>query len=123
MLRHLKLKKEVKTKTINQSLFYQDDEKILEKYKAICTKIQDLENVELNASPVYDDRYIKSKIRTYGDKVYINFRGLNLLDEYIECKSFTVTSIDSLHLHESEYYLQVDLDNCSYKIVKKDKIK
>ena len=74
MFRHLKLKKEVKTKTINQSLFYQDDEKILQKYKAIWTKIQDLENVELNASPVYDDRYIKSKIRTYGDKLYINFR-------------------------------------------------
>ena len=49
MLIHLKLKKEVKAKTVNQSLFYQDDEKILEKYKAICTKIQDLENVKLNA--------------------------------------------------------------------------
>ena len=31
----------------------------------------DLENIELNALPVYDDRYMKTKIRTYGDKVLI----------------------------------------------------
>ena len=101
-----KVKKGGKDKTNKSILFYKGDEKILEKYKAIWTKIQDLENVELNASPVYDDRYIKSKTRTYGDKVYINFRGLNLREEYIECESFTDISIDSLNLHENEYYLR-----------------
>ena len=39
--------------------FRRDDEKLLEKYKAIWTKIEDLKNIELNALPVYDDRYIK----------------------------------------------------------------
>ena len=39
----------------------------------ICTKIGDLKNIELNALPVYDNRYIKSKIRTYSDKVSTNF--------------------------------------------------
>ena len=70
--------------------------KLLEKYKAIWTKIEDLKNIELNALPVYDDRYIKTKIRTYGDKVYTNFRGLNVPEDDIECESFTVISIDSL---------------------------
>ena len=32
--------------------------------------IEDLKNIELNVLPVYDDRYIKTKIRRYGDKVY-----------------------------------------------------
>ena len=41
-----------------------DDEKLLEKYKAIWTRIEDLKNIELNALPVFDDRYIKTKIRT-----------------------------------------------------------
>ena len=40
--------------------------------------IEDLENIELNSLPVYDDRYIKTKIRTYGDKVCTNFHGLNV---------------------------------------------
>ena len=53
-----------------------DDTKILEKYKAIWPKIESLKNTELNALPVYDDRYIKTIIRTYSDKVYTNFREL-----------------------------------------------
>ena len=40
------------------------DEKLLEKYKTIWTKIEDSKNIELNALPVYDNRYIKTKIRT-----------------------------------------------------------
>ena len=55
-----------------------DDEKLLEKYKVICTKIEDLKNIKLNALPVYDDRYIKTKISTYRDNVCSNFRGLNV---------------------------------------------
>ena len=96
--------------------FLIDDGKLLEKYKAICTKIEDLENIELNLLPVYDDRYIKTKIRTYTDKVYSNFHGLNVSEDDIECESFTVTSIDSLLVYENKYYLQVYLDNCTYKI-------
>ena len=49
-----------------------DDDKLLAKYKTICTMIEDLKRKkELNALPVYDDRHIKTKIKTYGDKVYI----------------------------------------------------
>ena len=60
---------------INKSMsFFIDNENFLEKYKAIWTKIEDLKNIELNALPVYDDRYIKTKIGTYGNKVYTNVR-------------------------------------------------
>ena len=34
-----------------------DDEKLLDKYKTIWTKIEDLKNIELNALPVYGKRY------------------------------------------------------------------
>ena len=99
--------------------FHIDDENILEKYKAIWTKIEDLKNIELNALPVYDDTYVKTKTRTCGDKVYTNFRGLNVPEDDIECESFPVISIDSLLLYENKYYLQVYLDNCPYKIINK----
>ena len=88
-----------------------DDEKLLEKYKANQTKIEDLKNTELNALRVYDDRYIKIKIRTHGDKVYTNFRGLNVPENHIECESSTVLSIDSLLAYENKYYLKVYLGN------------
>ena len=57
--------------------FHIEDDKLLEKYKTIGTKTEDLKNIGLNDLPVYDDRYIKTKIRTYGDKLYTTFRGLN----------------------------------------------
>ena len=95
-----------------------DDEKLLEKYKATWTKIEDLKNIELNALPVYDKRYIKTKIRTYGDKVYTNFCGLNVPEDDIEFESFTVISIYSLLVCEKKY-LQVYLDYCAYKTVNK----
>ena len=42
-----------------------DNEKLLEKYKAIWTKIEDLKNIELDALTVFDNRYIKTKIKTF----------------------------------------------------------
>ena len=57
----------VKDKNKKLMPFRMNDEKLLEKYKAIWTKIKDLKNTELNTSSVFDNRYIKNKIKTYGD--------------------------------------------------------
>ena len=35
-------------------------------------------SIQLDALLVYDDRYIKTKIKTNSDKVYTNFHGLNM---------------------------------------------
>ena len=91
------------------------DEQLLGRYKIILTKTEDLKKNELNALPVHDDRYIKTKIRAYGDNVYTNFGGLNELEDDIECKLFTV--IESLLCYESKYCLQLYLENSAYKIV------
>ena len=96
-----------------------DDKKLLEEYEAIWSNIEDLKNIKLNALPVFDGRYIKTKIRTFGFKVYTNFRGLNVPQDYIECESFTVISIDSLLVYDKKYCLQVYVDDCAYKIVQK----
>ena len=77
---------------------------------------------KLDALSVVDDRYIKTKIRTYGDNVYANFRALHLSENDVEYESFTVISIDFLLVYESKYYLKLYLDNCPYKIVDKQMI-
>ena len=40
-----------------------------------------MQNINYNALPVYDDRYIKTKIKEYGDKVYTNFCDLHLPED------------------------------------------
>ena len=40
-------------------------------------------------------------------------------EDDIKCESSTVNSIDSLLVSDKKYYLQLFLDNCANKIVKK----
>ena len=47
-----------------------NDIKLLEKYETIWTKIEHLKNNKLTNLTVFDDRYIKTKIRNYSDKVH-----------------------------------------------------
>ena len=51
--------------------------------------------------------------------MYINFRGLNVQEDDIECEYFTIISIDLWLIWESKYFLQVYLDKCAYKIIEK----
>ena len=46
-----------------------DDVILLEKYKVIWTRIEDLKNIELDALPVYDNKYIKTKMKSFTDKL------------------------------------------------------
>ena len=59
-----------------------DDEKLLEKFKVIWTKIEDLKNIKLKAVPVFNDRCINTKIRIYSSKVYTSCCGLNVPEDY-----------------------------------------
>ena len=50
-----------------------NNKEILEKYNKIWNKIKSLFKKEFNSEPVYNDKYIKIKIKIYNDKVYTNF--------------------------------------------------
>ena len=101
---------------------HKNHEKQLERYKAIWTKIEDLTSVKLIDLPVYDETYMKNKIKTYFDKVYTNFCGLHLPVDDIECESFTVISNDFLILYENKYFLQLYLEYYTYKVIHKQMI-
>ena len=95
-----------------------DEEKPLEKYNTIWSNGKGLQNIKLSARAIYDDRYIETKIKTYVDKVYTNFHGLDVSKDDVECESFTITFIDSLLVNENKYYLQVySFKHGAYKIV------
>ena len=64
MLRHLKLKIDIKIKVKKLLSFRIDDEKLFEKCKAIWTKIEHLKKIDLNAFPFHYEGYMKTKVRT-----------------------------------------------------------
>ena len=53
------------------------DKNLLKKYSKICEKINSLICKEFDSEPVYgdNDKYIKAKIKLYGDKINTNFQG------------------------------------------------
>ena len=53
------------------------DNKLSKKYNKIWEKISNLMNIEFDSEPVYGDgdKYIKTKIKMYEDRVNTNFQG------------------------------------------------
>ena len=53
------------------------DNKLLKKYKKVWQKIGNLLNIEFDSETVYGDvdKYIKTKVKMYGDRVNTNFQG------------------------------------------------
>ena len=51
--------------------------KLLKKYTKIWERVSSLMNIELDSKPVYgdNDKYIKTKIKSYRDKTNTNFHG------------------------------------------------
>ena len=57
--------------------FKATDKKLLKENTKIWERASSLLNIELDSKPVYgdNDKYIKTKIKKYGDKANINFQG------------------------------------------------
>ena len=71
------------------------DEEILKEYHEIWNKIGRLLKRGIDGKPVYNDKFIKTKIEIYNDQVYTNFQN-NTIPKYNEY--FTCLFVVSLYL-------------------------
>ena len=51
------------------------DDDVLEIYNEIWNKIKKALNIELHSMPVYDEKYIKAKVREFNSVIKTNFLG------------------------------------------------
>ena len=58
----------------NMSFLIKDDE-VWEKYEEIWDKIKNKLNIKFHSKPVYDEKYIKTKVRQFDSGVKTNFLG------------------------------------------------
>ena len=74
------------------------DNKLLKKYDKIWEKISNLMNVEFDSKPVYgdNDKYIKTKIKMYEDRVNTNFQGKKVPKENAPYKCLSLIMLDSV---------------------------
>ena len=97
-----------------------EDEEVYLKYNEIWNKIRKLlYGVKLSSDINYDDQYIKTKGKTF-KMVKTLFDGDKIPEEKVEYEFIPCISIDSLLKVDKKSYPQVYLEQCKYKMKKRE---
>ena len=66
---------------------------------------------------MYNDKYIKTKIKIYNDRVCTNFQHNKIPKDNEYCVCLSAILLDSIFVNSNEeYYLQILLKECKYAI-------
>ena len=77
-------------------------------------KIKSVLNVKFHNQPIYDDKYIKTKVKTFNNTINTLFLG----DGIPKKRFHYAICIDSVLKADKKNYPQVYLEQCKYKIKK-----
>ena len=98
--------------------FLADDDVIL-KYNKIWKKIKRLIGFEFDSQPLYDGNYIKTRVKTFEDKVITKFTDNVIPKENTYYSCIAAKCVDSVIKLEKENYPQVNLEQCKFRLKKK----
>ena len=96
--------------------FIVKDKQLLKKYTKIWETIEGLMKINFESKPVYgdDDKYIKTKIKTYEKSIITNFHNKKMPKEKASCKCLSIIMVDSVIKANKKYYPQILLEECKY---------
>ena len=96
-------------------------DKLLKKYTKIWERVSNLMDKKLDSEPVYDDNdtYIKTKIKSYEDRITTNFQGKTKPKENASYKFLSLMVLDSVIRVNKKYYPHTRLEECKNEIKKK----
>ena len=96
------------------------DNKLLKKYTKIWENVSSLMNIEFDSEPIYgdNDKYIKTKMKIYGNKVNTNFHSKKNTKRKTACKYLSLIMLDSVIRVNKKYHPQTLLEECKYEIKK-----
>ena len=108
----------------NKTMSFKDsDNKLLKNIIKYEEKFSNLLNTEFDSEPVYvdGDKYIKTKIKMYEDRVNTNFQGKKVPKESASYKCLSLIMLDSVIRMNKKYYPQTLLEECKY-VIRKNKM-
>ena len=88
------------------------DNNVLDKYNKIWNKIKKKLSIKLHSMLVYDETYIKVKVREFDGKSKTNFLGDEMPKEDMHYTCIACITVDSVMKMNKENYLQVYLEEC-----------
>ena len=92
------------------------NKELLKKYDQVWKKNEKLLKIKFDSKLVYgdDEKYIKTKIKTYGDSAITNFHNKKIPKEKAPCKCLSIIMLDSVIKANKKYYPQTLLEECKY---------
>ena len=69
---------------------------------------------KINSKPVYNEKILKTKVKSYGDKA-ADYHGKEIPKAGSDCTCLAVITIDSALKEDENYYPQSFLKECKYK--------
>ena len=92
------------------------DEQLFKKCNKIWRKVEKLMRVDCESKPTYgyDDKDIKTKIKTYTDVIITNFHNKKLPKEKVPCKCLSIVMLDSVIESDEKCYPHAFSEECKY---------
>ena len=102
--------------------FLTDNNESLERYTKIWEKVSDLIDKKFDSDPVYNNKHINTKIRSYNNDIITNFhdndnKNNKLPEKNRAYKCMSLISLDSIIKIIKKYYPQTLLQECVYKFI------
>ena len=94
------------------------EDDVLDKYYKNGDNIKKKVSIKYHSMPVYDETYIKAKVREFDGKIKTNFLGDGVPKENMHCICIVCVTIDSVMRKKKENYPQVYLGEYKYKVKK-----
>ena len=93
-----------------------NDKQLFKNYNKIWKKIERLMSIDFESKPTYgyDHKYIRTKIKTYGDSMITNFYNKKMAKEKVSSKCLSIIMLDSVTESDEKYYPQTFLEECKY---------
>ena len=101
---------------MNTSFLFKDDE-VGEQYEQIWGVIKNKLSIKFHSKPIYEQKYLKAKVREFDGVIKTNFLGNEVPKENMHYTCIVCITIDSVMRMDKKNYPQVYLE-CKYKIKK-----
>ena len=105
----------------NKTMSYKvTDNNLLRKFTEIGRRVNNLMNIEFDSETVYGDvdKYLKTKIKMYEDRVNTNFQGKKVPKENASYDCLPLITLESVVRVNKKWYPQILLEERKYKIRK-----
>ena len=98
----------------NMSILIKDD-KVWEKYQKNWDMIKNKLSIKFNSEPIYEQKYLKAKVREFDGMIKTNVLGTDMAKENMHYTCIANITIDSAMRIDKKNHLQVYLEECKYK--------